>query len=523
MSRSRLAHRIIGQRERLPERVRPRVWASLGLAFLAALTLTALMLVDPSDPPELLLFVGRFHPMIVHFPIGLILLAGILEVLALAYRPFRVLRHSTAVVLFLGAFGAVAAVVAGYLLSLEGGYDPRLVRTHFWLGITVAASAVAATVLKIRARRRPRRGLDRVYALALLASVTALVLTGHVGASLTHGRGYLTRYLPAPLRNALGPSEAQASRSRITDIDSAYVYRDLVLPVLEARCTSCHNESKVKGGLRLDSPELMMRGGDDGAVIVAGSPEESELLRRITLSPEAEDAMPPGGAPPLDVGETELIRWWIANGASLEQRVGEVEEIPTAVATLFNRVAPPRPERKVGIYALQAAPADARALAALRAAGYGIDRIAQDVELLRVTAVNLRSAVGDEEMKHLLPVAEQITWLDLAGTRVGNEGMAVVARMPNLTRLSLQRTAVGDEGLRRLAGLRNLEYLNLFGSQVGDAGLGQLAGLRALKTVYLWQTRVSAEGVARLEAALPGVKVILGAPGASESGEAPGV
>ncbi|MBW3627863.1 MAG: hypothetical protein KY464_01080, partial [Gemmatimonadetes bacterium] len=286
-----VAHRLIERhRERLPEWSRPRVWAMLGFAFLVALTLTALMLVDLRNPPDLLRFIGRFHPMIVHFPIGLILLAAILEILALVYRPFRVLRHSTAVVLFLGALSAVAAVVAGYLLSLEGGYEPRLVRTHFWLGVSVAASAVVATALKIRAQRRHRRGLDRLYAGVLAASVAALLLAGHVGGSLTHGQGYLTQYLPAPLKSALGPSEAQASRTRITNIDSAYVFRDLVMPVLEARCTSCHNESKVKGGLRLDSPELIMKGGNNGAVIVAGSPDESELLRRITLSPSAKGA-----------------------------------------------------------------------------------------------------------------------------------------------------------------------------------------------------------------------------------------
>lgn len=505
------ARRILSrQRDRLPEWTRPRTWAVVGLSFLLALALTGLMLVDFRDPPDALLFIGRFHPAVVHFPIALILLAALLEGIGALYRPLRVVRHATAVVLFLGALSAAAAVVAGYLLSLEGGYDPTLVRAHFWAGLTVAVGAAAATLLKIRSRRRERRGIDRAYAGVLVACVAALVLAGHFGGALTHGRGYLTQYLPTPLKGVLGPEGARARRARIADIDSAHVYRDLVAPILEARCTSCHNESKMKGGLRLDTPELLLRGGNHGEVVVAGAPEESELLRRITLPPDAEGAMPGGGALPLDVGETELIRWWIANGASLDQRVADVEEIPSAVATLFTRIAPPRPAKKMGVYALQAEPADPKALAALIQSGYGIAPVAQDVDLLEVNTANVRSKVGDEELKRLLPVARQITWLDLGGTRVGDAGLAVVARMPNLTRLSLDRTAVGDEGIRHLSRLENLEYLNLFGSQVTDRGLEHLDGLDRLKSLYLWETRVTPEGAERLQRRRPELRLVLG-------------
>ena len=508
----RHALRIIEKgKERLPEWNRPTSWAVIGVSFILALGLTALMMVDLRSPPDLLLFVGRFHPMIVHFPIGLILLAGILEAFAAFHRPFRVLRYSSGVVLFLGSVSAVGAAIAGYLLSLEGGYDPALVRTHMWLGFAVAAGAVAATVLKIRTQRRHPRSLDRVYAAVVAATVATLLLAGHVGGSLTHGAGYLTYYLPEQVKSLLVPSEARAGTRRIANIDSAFVYQDLVVPVLEARCTSCHNASKEKGRLRLDSREGLLEGGDNGTIIVAGIPEESELLRRITLPPDDEKAMPPDGAPPLDIGETELIRWWIANGASFEQRVGDVEEIPTSVATLFLRVAPPRPEKKGGVYALSATPADPRAVAAVRRLGFGVQEVSGDVPLLQVTAVNIRSRVGDAELKALLPLARQITWLDLGGTRVGNAGLAVIARMPNLTRLFLEGTAVGDEGLKHLKALKHLEYLNLHGTSVTDAAVEHLAAVEGLRSVYLWETQVSDEGAKRLRETDDELDVVLGA------------
>jgi uncharacterized membrane protein len=301
--------------ERLGGWSRPRLWVALGACFLAAVALAGLVAADLRDPPNLVLFVGRFHPMIVHFPIGLILLAALLEALAALHRPFRSLRHATAVVLFLGAVGAVLATVAGYFLSLEGGYDPELLERHMWMGIGVAAAAVTAAALKIRSQRSRGPGLRRAYVGALGVSVGTLLLAGHVGGSISHGEGYLTQYMPAPMRSLIGSGEVRSARARIVDIDSAFVYQDLIAPVLAARCVSCHSGSKVKGGLRLDTADGVMEGGDGGSVVIAGDPDESELLRRITLSPSAKGAMPPDGARPLDVGETELIRWWIAHGA----------------------------------------------------------------------------------------------------------------------------------------------------------------------------------------------------------------
>lgn len=512
------ALRFIQQgRPRLPRNIRPGLWVAIGIAFLLALLAAALLLVDLRHPPDLLLFIGRFHPIVVHFPIALLLLGGIMEGLAAIYRPFRLLRHSTALIFFLGTVSAAAAVLAGYLLSLEGGYDARLVRTHMWLGIAVLVGAATTTLLKIRSQRDARQGIGYLYMGALGITMGAVALTGHIGGALTHGSGYLTQYLPAGLQRFLGPSGARAAQGSITNIDSAVVYQDLVLPVLTARCTSCHSEDKAKGGLRLGTPEGLLKGGDNGPVIVAGSPEESELLRRITRPPDQEGFMPTDGAPPLDVGETELIRWWIANGASFNAKVASIEEMPTSVVTLLKRIAPARPPKRGALYALEADSVRPEVIAAVRKQGYIVREIALDLPLLQANAVNIRAKVGDAELEHLLPIAGQITWLDLTGTRVGDAGVAVLAKMPNLTRLSLRQTGVGDEGLKQLTSLKHLEYLNLDGTPVTDAGLEHLATIESLQSVYLWQTAVTPEGADGLQSAARDLDVFLGADRAGET------
>ena len=101
-------------------------------------------------------------------------------------------------------------------------------------------------------------------------------------------------------------------RPKVTEIDSADIFLDMVLPMMENKCVSCHNDGKKKGGLKLDTYANMMKGGESGDVIVVGNANESELYNRITLPEDHDDFMPSEGKRPLTDTEVELIEWWIA-------------------------------------------------------------------------------------------------------------------------------------------------------------------------------------------------------------------
>ncbi|GEP44503.1 DUF1549 domain-containing protein [Brevifollis gellanilyticus] len=119
-----------------------------------------------------------------------------------------------------------------------------------------------------------------------------------------------------------------------------------VLPVLYHHCFSCHSEkqSKPKGGLLLDS----VTGIQAGDVLVPGKPEASELLTRATLPINDEDVMPPlkGGAQPLSEADREVLRRWIASGASFGKwqkfdhrgPVMEISKAPTVVSELAVKI-----------------------------------------------------------------------------------------------------------------------------------------------------------------------------------------
>ena len=135
----------------------------------------------------------------------------------------------------------------------------------------------------------------------------ALVWTADQGGSLTHGSNYLTQYMPAGMKRVLALGSAPSSAS---------FYAKHIHPILDANCSSCHGDGKAKGGLRMDSYELLMKGGKDGPVIVAGSAANSVLFQRITLPPDHKQFMPAEGRPPLQSEEIAWIKAWIDQGAS---------------------------------------------------------------------------------------------------------------------------------------------------------------------------------------------------------------
>jgi len=122
--------------------------------------------------------------------------------------------------------------------------------------------------------------------------------------------GLLTAVLAAPA--AVLPSLPPQGAPEVAAQEAAF--RREVLPGLRAVCWECHGAERQKGGLRLDSREALLAGGDSGPVLVPGRPEASELLRRVQLPREDEEAMPARGTP-LSPREVESLRAWVAAGA----------------------------------------------------------------------------------------------------------------------------------------------------------------------------------------------------------------
>ena len=94
-----------------------------------------------------------------------------------------------------------------------------------------------------------------------------------------------------------------------------------IKPLLESVCVGCHWPQKVKGGLRLDTQEGTMKGGDNGPVVVPGQPAKSPLYTSTLLAADKEGAMPEGHVDRLTKEQTDVLKAWIEQGAKWPEGV----------------------------------------------------------------------------------------------------------------------------------------------------------------------------------------------------------
>ncbi|MEO6786028.1 MAG: c-type cytochrome domain-containing protein [Chthoniobacteraceae bacterium] len=288
--------------------------------------------------------------------------------------------------------------------------------------------------------------------------------------------------------------------------DSVDFVRD-IQPILREACVQCHGAEKQKGKLRLDTREALFKGGEDAKSVEPGSPEKSDIFRRIVLPEDDDDVMPPKGkVAHLTPAQIEKVKRWIAAGAKWPEGV-VVESGPTTAPhkTVGKSVRAASMETVGPV----ASPAELQAIAALGKFGIKPRPIAAGVNWRRA---NFRVA-GDSfppETFALLRQVTTLTELNLGGVRLTDEDLANIAGLKNLEVLHLDSTPITDAGLAHVGTLESLISLNLFGTAITDAGLQHLAGLRHLHSLYLAETKVTAQGVARLQNDLPNVQIDTG-------------
>ncbi|MGD7654571.1 MAG: c-type cytochrome domain-containing protein [Verrucomicrobiales bacterium] len=330
--------------------------------------------VQGESMPDGLKLIGRFHPVLLHLPIGVMVMVLLQELGAIFSKKGGEVPASLFPIGF-AAFSSVLAVVAGFLLYHgEDFTGSDLAARHLWGGLVFSICAVLTLVMK--AWTVGFSWNPAWYRLFLFITMGVMIFASHDGASLTHGKGYLTKYAPDPVRSFLGleervvsppapaepveaaePAEIAAEEvAEATEPETAVeeevtelpaleepvsaaaadpvVYADVVAPIFERRCVSCHNEDKAKGKLRMDGYEFLLKGGKEGACIEPGSAKDSNVMFRIDLPEDDDEHMPPEGKPDLVAAEYLVLKWWLDRGASPDAKVSELapaEEVLKAI------------------------------------------------------------------------------------------------------------------------------------------------------------------------------------------------
>ncbi len=425
---------------------------------------------------------ARLHPLIVHLPIGFLLLGMLMEGLQ-RWQKHQKFQPAIGLSLLLGTLSAAGAAVTGWWLAGEGGYDEDLLQFHRWLGV---ATVVLAGLLYL-GHHGYIEVLSRSYPYLWWACGGVLLAAGHYGGAMTHGTDYLF--------------EKPAATVAVADIEEALVYDVIVQSILDQKCTGCHKASKSKGGLQLTDQAGIQAGGDSGLLLDLAQPGQSLLLKRIHLPMEVEEHMPPEGKPQLSEGEIQLLEWWLDNGACFDCKVRDTKG-RDAVATLLEAYqAPAGHWAKLGFEALTA-----EAVTGLRQEGLSVSLAAAESPFLLVDLAR-DTGLAVANLRPLLPYAERVLELNAAHSNWNDALMAKLPDFANLKKLQLQGTQITDAGVTSLKALKHLQVLNLYGTPVTDASLGPLSALPGLQQLYVWQTGITEEALANWSAQHPEIKV----------------
>ena len=140
---------------------------------------------------DLGVFTGHLHPLIVHLPIGFLLLAILFE-LASYFKKYQHLRSAVSFTLFLGFVSAIVACVSGYVLSLSGDYDFNALGNHKTAGIFVAIVSGLLFLMTTEQFRRISIIPRWIFSSLCIVLFVSLAYTGHQGGNLTHGSDYIS-------------------------------------------------------------------------------------------------------------------------------------------------------------------------------------------------------------------------------------------------------------------------------------------------------------------------------------------
>jgi uncharacterized membrane protein len=466
-------------------------------------------------------FIGHLHPLIVHLPIGILLLG----VFMMAYEHYSGVDFKTPISFaFLGgSISAVLACIAGWILSNSGEYDALLIQKHQWTGIATATLGLLAYILK-------------QYRKILAILLTLLIfITGHYGGTLTHGENYLfnsnenANTIPTDTLKGASKIIAQtiSNGSDSLTIETHNVYKEQIAPLLKLRCYNCHAALKQKNGLRLDGALFIKKGGKNGKIFVAGNTFKSPLYTSLVLPIDDEKHMPPKGKHQLSQNEILIIERWIKSGASFEDIIDTINNKEVANKNILDdsksekvkseirettRVAVEDNNIKNAVKItnlLNPAAISPAIIEGFKQENIILTNIAEGSNFVMANFVNV-VPFNKASLQALKNINEQLVVLKLTNLPINDNDLKIVADLKNIKKLNVENTLITDDGMAYLKQLPQLEQLNLYGTNISDEGIIQLAYLKNLSVLYLWKTKVTLRGIEAFKKINSRVKIEIG-------------
>lgn len=447
---------------------------------------------------ELLDFLGSLHPLIVHLPIGIVLLTIAIDVF------MRNKNNSVQRVITMGwffsFFSGLLAAIFGWFLGDNGYYLESQINIHKWSGIAFVSICFILWLLRYTNFRFSKSFNRSVN----LTSIILLMITGHFGGEMTHGQNYLFENLPYTKKKI---SVTTLSESKRSNNDSLFVYEDLIHPVMEEKCIACHNQNLSSGGLNMSSIESMIKGGNSGAGIQNGNPFESLIYKRVSFPHDHPKFMPPTGVP-LSYDQIATLEWWIDNGAKKQMPVTLTRNDPKTLRFMELQYGLDLRE-KTYLETLTLSSPSQEELKSIEGEEYIWRFLNPEQSFLDLKFTKKKIEIND--LLKVQSIKNNITWLNLADCMLNDNHLSYISNFPNLTRLKIQKNPlVTNKGIEALQKLEHLTELNLYGTRVSNNTLITLGQMKSLKKLFVWNTRITDKNIADFKALHPDVEVIAG-------------
>lgn len=505
---------------------------------------------------DLILPFGPLHVVFLHLPIGALLAIWFVVL----FMGDDGSKHRDCAIGLLHLFlllTTAVTIVLGLVYEIQGAYEEEVDLHRLWGYIF--GGAVLANYAFYWLHRAIGAGFTKwLYLLTLVASTIAMIVTGHQGGELVHGKGFLTK----PFR----------SKEVAPVITPAAPATDEVVmpPVAQSSTPPARDSVPVRVDDTMQSDSMM---GDDmmGDDMMGDSMMGDDMMGSGMMDPMVAVATPPVAS---DVNDEQIARFEAAqlifknhcyncHGATKQKgdlrmdnevdlNAGGKSKEPSIVphdaeaSSIVKRIRLPRhhddampPEKKPAVSSegLEAVVAwinagavwpDMRArnkmglstyveiddapteevINALNATGAKAEYNAWDDARLRVDLSFADADKLDEAIAQLANIKDKLIWLDVGGLELQASFFEQLTAYRNLERLYLNGTNVSDANVAKLKALTKLNYLNVFSTKLTDHSLGTLKAMPNLKQVFLGETKVTKAGVKSLRSAKPDLEVV---------------
>ncbi|MBC7565675.1 MAG: chitobiase/beta-hexosaminidase C-terminal domain-containing protein [Pedobacter sp.] len=432
--------------------------------------------------PMWLMPIGRMHPLLLHFPIVLLMLAMVLEYFRFKsiYTQEHLYQSFASGLLLTSVVFSAITVIMGLFLSKESAYGGSLLNWHKWTGVSVVF--LGSLIYWCRNALWYKASAAKTGAVLL---TLVLIITGHYGATLTHGDNFVLEPVSKPKAIPKVP------------IEQAMVFENVILPIFTQKCLSCHNLEKAKGGLVLTDAQSVIKGGKTGPLYVPGNAQMSLLLQRIHLPMDEKKHMPPKDEAQLTNDEMDILKFWVQQNAELKKKVLELadtDSLRILAATYLTPIEAIIEEEED--YDFSAA--NEEDVKKLNNNYRSVSPLAKNSPALSVTIFN-KGSFKLSVLKELEPIRKQIISLNLSGMPVSDEYLKQISEFINLRKLNLNFTMVKGGGLKYLKKLASLRALSLSGTDVTFKFVNEYTANSTIKRLILWETKLNPAEIKQLQ------------------------